>query len=63
MNDSFQDKIRVACKVDEKWQDKSRELVRLREGVKKMRANAYKRTGYYTSKISYAFQKTKRCRP
>jgi len=36
MNDSFLDKIRVAGKEDEKWQDRGRELVRLRESGKKM---------------------------
>jgi len=27
MHDSFLDKIRVACKEDEKWQNQGRELV------------------------------------
>jgi len=31
MNDSFLDKIRVAGKEDERWQERGRELVRLRE--------------------------------
>jgi len=36
MNDSFLDKVRVAGKEDEKWQDRGREMVRLRESWKKM---------------------------
>jgi len=36
MNDSFQDKIRVAGKEDEKWLERGRELVRLRGGGKAM---------------------------
>jgi len=36
MNDTFLDKIRAAGKEDEKWQDRGRELVRLRESRKKM---------------------------
>jgi len=36
MNDSFLDKIRVAGNEDEKWQDRGREPVRLRESGKKM---------------------------
>jgi len=36
MNDSFLDKIRVAGNEDEKWQDRGRELVRLRESGKRM---------------------------
>jgi len=36
MIDSFLDKIRVAGKEDEKCQARGRELVRLREGGKKM---------------------------
>jgi len=35
-NDSFLDKSRVAGKEDEKWQDRGRELVRLRERGEKM---------------------------
>ena len=35
-NDSFLDQIRVAGKEDDKWQDRGRELVRLRESGKKM---------------------------
>jgi len=37
MNDSLLDKIRVAGKEYEKWQDRGRKLVRLRESGKKMR--------------------------
>jgi len=36
MNYSFLDNIRVAGKEDEKWQDRGRKLVRLRESGKKM---------------------------
>jgi len=36
MNDSFLDKITVAGKEDEKWQDRGCELVRLRQSGKKM---------------------------
>ena len=36
MNDSFLNKIRVAGKDDERWQDRGRELIRLRESGKKM---------------------------
>jgi len=31
MNNSFLDKIRVAGKEEERWQERGRELVRLRE--------------------------------
>jgi len=36
MNDAFLEKIRAAWKEDEKWQDRGRELVRLRESRKRM---------------------------
>jgi len=36
MNDAFLEKIRMAGKEDEKWQNQGRELVMLREGGKKM---------------------------
>jgi len=36
MNDIFLNKIKVAGKEDEKWQDRGRELVRLRESGEKM---------------------------
>jgi len=36
MNPSFLDKIRVAGKEDEKWQERGCELVRIRESGKKM---------------------------
>jgi len=36
MNDAFLDKISVAGKEDEKWQERGRELVRLRESGQKM---------------------------
>jgi len=37
MNNAFLDKIRVAGKEDERWQERGRELVRIRESGKKMR--------------------------
>jgi len=37
MNDAFLDKIRMAGKEDERWQNRGRELVMLREGGKDMR--------------------------
>jgi len=36
MNNSFLDKIKVAGKEDEKWQERGRELITLRESGKKM---------------------------
>jgi len=36
MNDSFLDKIRVAGKEDERWQERGGELVILRDSGKKM---------------------------
>jgi len=36
MNDTFLDKITVAGKQDEKWQDRGSELIKLRESGKKM---------------------------
>jgi len=36
MNDSFLNKIRVAGKEDGKWQERGRELVRLKKSGKKM---------------------------
>jgi len=36
MNDTFLNKIKAAGKEDEKWQDRGRELVRLRESGKKL---------------------------
>jgi len=36
MNDAFQDKNRMAGKEKEKWQNRGRELVNLREGGKKI---------------------------
>jgi len=39
MNNAFLDKIRMAGKEHEKWQNRGRELVMLREGGKKMRTN------------------------
>jgi len=36
MNDSFRDKIRVAGKEDQKWQERGRQLVRIRENETKM---------------------------
>jgi len=36
MHNAFLDKIRMAGKENEKWQNRGRELVMLREGGKKM---------------------------
>jgi len=36
INDSFRDKIRVAGKEDQKWQERGRQLVRIRENETKM---------------------------
>jgi len=49
MNDSFLDKIRVAGKEDEKWQNRGRELITLREGGKKMPDECIEKDGllYY----------------
>jgi len=53
MNDSFLDKIRVAGKEDEKWQDRGRELVRLRESAKKMPDEWIEKDGllYYKNRL------------
>ena len=53
MNDSFLDKISVAGKEDEKWQDRGRELVRLRERGKKMPDEWIEKDGlvYYKNRL------------
>jgi len=53
MNDSFLDKIRVAGKEDEKWQDRGRELVRLRECGKRMPDEWIEKEGlrYYKNRL------------
>ena len=53
MNDSFVDKIRVAGKGDEKWQDRGRELVRLRESGKRMPDEWIEKDGllYYKNRL------------
>jgi len=53
MNDSFLDKIRVAGKEDEKWQDRGRERVRLRESGKKMPDEWIEKDGllYYKNRL------------
>jgi len=50
MNDSFLDNIRVAGKEDEKWQDRGRELVRLRESGKMMPNEKIEKDGLLYSK-------------
>jgi len=54
MNDSFLDKIRMAGKEDEQWQDRGSELVRLRESGKKMLGEWIEKDGllYYKSRLS-----------
>jgi len=53
MNDSFLDKIRMAGKEDEKWQDRGRELVRLRENGEKMPDEWIEKDGllYYENRL------------
>jgi len=53
MNDSFLDKIRVAGKEDEKWQDRGRELVRLRDSGEKMPHEWIEKDGllYYKNRL------------
>jgi len=53
MNDSFLDKIRMAGKEDEKWQDRGRELVRLRENGEKMPDEWIEKDGllYYNNRL------------
>jgi len=50
MNDAFLDKIRVAGKEDERWQDRGRELVMLREGGKKMPVKGIEKDGLLYNK-------------
>jgi len=50
MNDSFLDKIRVAGKEDERWQERGHELVRLRERGKKMRDEWIEKDGLLFNK-------------
>jgi len=45
MHDAFLAKLRVAGKEDEKWQDRGRELVRLREGGKKLLGECIEKDG------------------
>jgi len=54
MNDSFLDKIRVAGKEDEKWQDRGSELVRLRESGKRMPDEWIEKDGliYFKNRLS-----------
>ena len=53
MNDSFLDKIRVAGKEEEKWQDRGRELVRIRESGKKIPDEWIEKDGllYYKNRL------------
>jgi len=53
MNDAFLDKIRMAGKEDEKWQDRGRELVRLRESRKKIPDEWIEKDGllYYKNRL------------
>jgi len=53
MNDSFLNKITVAGKEDEKWQERGRELVRLKESGKKMPDEGREKDGllYYKNRL------------
>jgi len=53
MNDSFLDKIMMAGKEDEKWQDRGHELVRLRERGEKMSDEWIEKNGllYYKNRL------------
>jgi len=53
MNDSFLDKIRVAGKEDEQWQDRGPELVMLRESGEKMPNEWIEKEGllYYQNRL------------
>jgi len=53
MNDTFLDKIRAAGKEDGKWQDRGRELVRLREGGEKRPDEWIEKDGllYYKNRL------------
>ena len=53
MNDAFLDKIRMAEKEDEKWQNRGSELVMLREGGKKMLDEWIEKDGllYYKNRL------------
>jgi len=59
MNDSFLDKIRVAGKEDEKWQERGRELGRLRECGKKMPDESIEKDGLLYTKIVCTSLRTK----
>jgi len=52
-NDAFLDKIRVAEKKDERWQDRGRKLVIIREGRKKMPDEWIEKDGllYYKNRL------------
>jgi len=45
MNHSFRGKIRVAGKEDEKWENRGRELITLREGGKKVPDESIEKDG------------------
>jgi len=53
INDAFLDKIRVAGKEDGKWQDRGRELGRLRESGEKMPDKWIEKDGllYYKNRL------------
>jgi len=53
MNHAFLDKIRMAGKEDERWQNRGRELVMLREGRKKMPDEWIEKDGllYYKNRL------------
>jgi len=53
MNDTFLDTVRAAGKEDERWQDRGRELVRLRESRKRMPDEWIEKDGllYYKNRL------------
>jgi len=53
MNDAFLDKIKMAGKEDERWQDRGRELVRIRESEEKMPDEWIEKDGllYYKNRL------------
>jgi len=53
MNETFLDKIRAAWKEDEKWQERGRELIELRESGRKMPEEWIEKDGllYYKNRL------------
>jgi len=63
MNDAFLDKIKMAGKEDEKWQNQARELVMLREGGKMIPDEWKEKDGLLYYKIVCTSAKTKTFKP